>query len=138
MLKIKDYIFYRMYVTYKKANEYGKINTILFFTVIEFLFASPLILLISIAAEDNEVAKYIVIFLPMIIIFLLNLKRYGKKDIIGKLIKKYHDSKYNKNIKMWMIYLLMPLAIAWGLFIGILLIGKAALFIFDIIKGITV
>jgi len=113
-MKFKDYLFYRMYINYKKANE-GRFSAIIFFTIIEYCILSPIIIFITELINLNNDWDWIPMFFPLVIIFLLNCKRYYRKGKVEELKKKYKDSKYNNLVKNWVIYSLIFMAIAWGM-----------------------
>jgi len=55
-------------------------------------------------------------FIPLIIFFYLNYKRYYKKGKIEEIIKQYKNNRYNKTIRNWMIYTALVGLNLWGLF----------------------
>lgn len=116
-MAFKDYIFYRMHHNYKKANE-GIFSVVMFLTLFEYFLIAPFIIIFVKKSNISNGENLFFYLTPMLIIFLLNCKRYYRKGKVTELIKKYHKSPYNKSIKNWMIYSLTFFAIAWGLIVG--------------------
>jgi len=135
-MRIKDYIFYRMYLAYRKHEDGGRIEAILYFIMIEYCLILPISIIIAIPFKryDRMGMVALVLIIPMIIIFALNLRRYFKKGKVDQLKSKFKNSKYNQRIKNWMLYLLPFFAGAWGLF-GIVPIIKFLQLIELLIKG---
>lgn len=113
-----DYIFYRIYLFYKKR-DYIPINM-----GINFLFVVKLSLFFLIATVFNLLtggylsAKYLekntfwVIFLGILLpIFIIDLIRYFKKGKVQSIIKKYENSPLNKKIKTWQIFIIPVLVV---------------------------
>jgi len=136
MMQIKDYIFYRMYLAYKKHEDGGRIEAILYFILIEYFLFAPIYIIIAVPFFDDnkKIIAGMILFIPMIIIFALNIKRYFKEGKVDQLKSKFKNSKYNRIIKNWMLYLLPFFAGAWGL-LGIMPISKFLQLILSLIKG---
>jgi len=116
-MRIKDYIFYRMYLAYRKHEEFGRITTMLYFTWIEYFLTFPIsFIFLSIIKPDSKATSLITAAIPMVIIFLLNLKRYHSNKKIDELKSRFKNSKYNYRIKNWMLYLLPLVASFIGIF----------------------
>ena len=124
-----------MYLVYKKHEGAGRFSATLYISAIETLLTFPIILIVlSIIKAKNDFTILSVIIIPSIIIFLLNYKRYFKRGKIDELKSRFRDSRYNRIIKNWMLYLLMFIVTAWG-FLGIMPIVKFLQFIGSLIKG---
>ena len=117
-MQIKDYIFYRMYLAYEKHGEDGKFTTVLLFTMIEYFLAFTFtVFLMALVRPESRTTGLITIAIPMIIIFILNCKRYYRKGKLEELKSKFKYSKYNYRIKNWMLYILIPFSPFPGFFI---------------------
>lgn len=127
-MKIKDYIFYRMYIAYKKGNDFGTLNSVLYLSVIDGLIFLPFAFIIITIFHIEGYTRLVPIFIPLMLAFILNSVRYHKKDKFTVLHKKYKNSKYNSYIKNWMLYSLIFIAIAWG-FLGVIPIAKLLTFL---------
>ncbi len=135
MMKIKDYIFYRMYLAYQKHEGEGRFATVLYFVLIEYFLLFPFTLIaLNILKPESKATGITAAIIPMVIIALLNFKRYYKKGKIEELKSRFGKSEYNHKIKNWMLYILPFLAGAWGLF-GIAPIIKVLQLIKSLIAG---
>ena len=129
-MKFKDYIFYRMYHNYKKANE-GTFSVIIFFCMLEFFLLMPFVfILMNIMEKIEEEFKYIPIIAVMMTLLIGNCIRYYNKKRVARILSRYKNNKYNKIIKNWMIYSLLFISLTWGLF-GIVPIMELYLYIKD-------
>ena len=133
-MKLKDYIFYRMYLAYKKHEGAGRFTTVLYFAWIEMFLTFPFTFIVLIAVKaKSDFAILSVIIIPAAIIFLLNYKRYFKKGKIEELKSKFGNSKYNYRIKNWMLYLLPLFSSACGI-AGIYPVSKLTLLILSLVR----
>ena len=106
-----------MYLAYRKHEEFGRITTMLYFTWIEYFLTFPIsFIFLSIIKPDSKATSLITAAIPMVIIFLLNLKRYHSNKKIDELKSRFKNSKYNYRIKNWMLYLLPLVASFIGIF----------------------
>jgi len=135
-MRIKDYIFYRMYLAYEKHEGDGEFTSTLYLSAIEFFLIAPLIILFGMPFRDANKMTIVglIVFVPMILIFILNYRRYFKKGKVEQLKSKFKNSKYNRRIKNWMLYILPFLVGGWGL-LGVMPISKFLQLILSLIKG---
>lgn len=108
-----DYIFYRVYEYYKKKQYIPVMMGIYFLTIffVSVVFCLAITLdfsskgLISMSRIDKGLFKGIwVAFL--IILFVLNVLRYGSRDKVAKIVNRYENSELNKTIRTWQIFML--------------------------------
>ena len=128
-MKFKDYIFYRMYQNYQKANE-GIFSVVMFFTLLEYFLLAPFIIIFVKKSNITNDKNLIFYLAPMLIVFLFNCIRYYNKKRVARILSRYKNNKYNKIIKNWMIYSLLFISLTWGLF-GIVPIMELYLYIKD-------
>lgn len=104
-----------MYLAYKKHEGAGQFSATIFVAAIEYLLIAPFLMIAATPFRDRDIPidKFIIIG-PTIIMMVLNLIRYFKKGKLENLKSKFKNSKYNRWIKNWMLYLLPFLAAAWG------------------------
>ena len=134
-MQIKDYIFYRMYLAYKKHEGAGRFSATLYVSAIETLLTFPFIfILLSIIKAKGDLIVLLMFSLPAILFLIMNYRRYFKRGMIEQLKSKFKNSRYNHWIKNWMLYLLMFIIAAWG-FLGIMPILKFFQFIESLIRG---
>jgi|GEM_PF-4494365 len=100
-MKLKDYLFQRLLLTYKSS--YQATNYLSFLDIILF---SPLgFIFIVFAGRLGKWAGITAIGSYLVLIVLLNIRRYENKRRILQVVRKYRDNKYNTYIKNWMIYI---------------------------------
>ncbi|MEN9919790.1 MAG: hypothetical protein RL662_2226 [Bacteroidota bacterium] len=105
MLRFKDYIFYRMYLKYLRNGEFGTLTAVTFMAIVETSLSIPLIVLSNEIVPVNNNWKYAPTTITLIIMFILNCKRYYKKGRVIEIIKTYKHSKYNKIFPDWTMVL---------------------------------
>ena len=115
MTNIFDYIFYRSYLQYKKAGEFGVASGSLYVAAILIALLPVLYVEIPILLVGEVYnGKYVITFFFLICTYI----RYKRKE--KDIIKRYEHSKYNKKIPNWMIWMACPISAIMGIAIMIL------------------
>ncbi len=114
MKKIADYVFYRMYIAYLKKDDPALFTSILFISTCYFNIFLPLIGTLGNLMKKGETHKngYIILVYGLLIIFFVG-RRYIKNR--NDILRRYSKSKYNKSVPTWMIYIIFPLSIVFGI-----------------------
>ena len=114
MMQVIDYIFYRMYIAYEKANEGPLFSTVLLFSTFFAIYISIFVLILC--HQFLHVSKIVFMLIYIIIGIvgaIITLRRYNKKKR-NEILVRYRYHKCNRWIKNWMIYtglvLLFPVA----------------------------
>ncbi|HCO67324.1 MAG TPA: hypothetical protein DIT04_06160 [Dysgonomonas sp.] len=128
-MKLKDYIFYRMYCIYKKNNEFARVSAIAYLSAIDFFLILPFIFICAAGFNIKGNSAYLITVLPGVILIILNCLGYFNKNRLNSLIRKYNRSKYNRTIKNWMLYSIIFIAMVWGI-LGMFPIGHAMMWFF--------
>ena len=116
MMKVIDYIFYRIFYAYKKAKDDPTFNAIWIFSSILTLYVCVPLLVFSDRFFNFSKLVWLAIFLILYALAAIIIaRRYNKKKITEIQIE-YRFSKYNKWIRNWMIYLGLIVSIPLGLF----------------------
>lgn len=108
-----DYIFYRIYLYYKKKDYIPIIMGIYFLFVIQlsvFLFLGVGYNFLTHGALSSEKMNVKVAFIIAGVIlgslFVFDAIWYGRKSKVKQIIEKYQDDKRNGKIKTWQIFML--------------------------------
>lgn len=124
MNDILNYIFYRIYISYRRKNDPPKFSTIL------YLVCSLMFLLMPIAGifleamrNENEELPIIYFILYLASVFTFVLIKYRDDDKIAGLIDKYYYDKMNKAIPSWVFFMILPFSMVFGLG-GFILMSK--------------
>ena len=124
MMQATDYIYYRMYSVYKKANDDPNFTTpLLFSAILAFYINIPIIILCGHYFHISTIVFVLIGLAITALVMIIILRRYNKKKL-RKIFVKYKYHKCNKWIKNWMLYvgivLIFPLAPftfgLWGYF----------------------
>ena len=121
-----DYIFFRMYRYYEKKKDGPFASAIsfnivlivsIFFFIVNFLnyFSGGLFSKESSIFNFGELKLIYGIICTVFIICLFI--RYGNKRKREEIFRKYENSKYNKGIKMWQIFMLPIILVVTSIFI---------------------
>jgi len=111
-----DYIYYRMYAAYKKADENPGFTTPLLFSAIFSLYVSiPLLILGGHYFHISTIVFMLIYIAIGINGFIFTIRRYDKKKIT-EIFLKYRFHKCNQWIKNWMLYVGIILIFPLGLF----------------------
>ena len=125
MNNIMDYIFYRIYLFYKKKDDSPVLSGILFLAMLKlsiiFLLVTVLNLITDgvLSKNNTNLSKnmvYAIILTPSCIMFILDIIRY-KRSKVSDLVRIYQYKKLNKTIKLWQIFILPILIIVFSLFL---------------------
>lgn len=117
-----DYLFYRFYDVYKrKEGDNSVFSASAAISFIQILIISSIIFSINFITSiaysinfiapnlqkvDKGISTVIVISLSILLLIYNNIK-YRKK--LNKLILKYSSSPLNKKLKMWIIFMIIPM-----------------------------
>lgn len=118
-----DYLFYRFYDIYKrKEGDTSAFSATAAISFIQILIISSIILSISfitniilsvnfltpmVLAIGETLSKFIIVLLSSLL-FICNYLKYRKS--LDEIISKYSKSELNRKLKMWLIFLIMPVA----------------------------
>jgi positive regulator of sigma E activity len=78
-MQIIDYIFYRLYLTYKKANEGPVFSTVFVFLSFFMLYVGFAIAIVGTYLFNNNNAFIVVLIIVSIFGLILIMRRYNKK-----------------------------------------------------------
>jgi len=109
-----DYVYYRMYSVYEKANDTPGFTTpLLFSAILSFYIIIPVLILGNHYFHNSIVALFLIYIAIVIFWMIIISRRYNKKKI-AEIFLKYRFYRCNKWIKNWMLYLgivlIFPLA----------------------------
>lgn len=118
-----DYIFYRVYWTYKKKREAAKILCLLYMTmVLAFLFSPIALCLCELLRDPWRRNDGYLLSIYLLIVILYSYLRFFPTKRILSLGKKFDKNNYNHLIPDWSFFLILSLSIAWGISAYILLV----------------
>ena len=99
MIRIFDYIFYRIYIAYLKANESGQSISPLYLGLCLFFFFIPLSSIIAdMMRGDNALYFKGVVAIYCLVIFVPVYIRYMRKGKTRELIGKFSNCSLNRII----------------------------------------
>lgn len=110
-----DYIFYRIYLYYKKKDDLPILSGILFLQVLKvsilFLMGSIVNILtrglISTQNESLKTEMYWVFFASVLIsLLIIDIIRYGRRKFVQEIERRFQYNTKNKKVKLWQIFLL--------------------------------
>jgi len=110
-----DYIFYRIYLYYKKKDDLPILTGILFLQVLKvsilFLMGSIVnILTHGLISTQNESLKkemyWVFVAIVLITLFIIDIIRYGRRKFVQEIERRFQYNKKNKKVKLWQIFLL--------------------------------
>jgi ABC-type Fe3+ transport system permease subunit len=138
-MNIRDYIFYRIYLYYKKKEEIPVFTGIMFLQVMNI---SLIVLSLGIfnvftdglLTNKNENLSikllYIVYAIVLMLLLVFDAFRYGRKKSIKELEQKFQHSKLNKKMKLWQIFMI-PIAI-WIFWFLVIILFENPTFIWEV------
>lgn len=83
-----DYIYYRMYVWYKRKNDCAIVNSILFITSVKFFLCFPIMGIVIAFFESDKNNMTLMLYLVYAILMLM----HSEQSILGKPILYYLNS----------------------------------------------
>ena len=124
MIRIFDYIFYRTYIAYLKANESGQSISPLYLGLCLFFFFIPLSSIIAdMMRGDNALYFKGVVAIYCLVIFVPVYIRYMRKGKTRELIGKFLNCSLNRIIPTWCFFLVLPISVVVGV-TGAILVSK--------------
>lgn len=123
MIRILDYIFYRTYLAYKKANDPAMFSSILYlFSILMFAFLPAIGFFCEIMRNGSyDFYKFIFISISILILIAVSV-RYTKKGMIRELRDEFADSKWNNVIPIWSFWVMFFIFMIAGVAIHILIV----------------
>lgn len=113
-----DFIFYKIYAYYKKKDDVPVSTAILFVFLIQFFVLLFIGISINLFTNNNisekyiEKEKFILMYgIVLGILFILNLIRYARRRNIESIVQRFEQSKLNKKIKTWMVFMIPVVSI---------------------------
>lgn len=113
-----DFIFYKIYAYYKKKDDVPVSTAILFVFLIQFFVLLFIGISINLFTNNNisekyiEKEKFILMYgIVLGILFILNLVRYARRRNIESIVQRFEQSKLNKKIKTWMVFMIPMVSI---------------------------
>lgn len=108
-----DYIFYRIYLYYKRKDDIPVFTGILFVFVIQFsifLFLGVMTNLLSnnvISEKFLSKNQFWLLYGGILVFFLFfNILRYGRKGKVKTILERYEGKELNDKIKTWHIFMI--------------------------------
>lgn len=108
-----DYIFYRIYLYYKKKDDLPVLTGILFLQVLKvsilFLIGSVFNILTHGFISTQNILKdkyWLTVGIVLISLFIIDTVRYGRKKVRNEIESKFIFNRNNKKIKLWQIFIL--------------------------------
>ena len=121
MMRLFDYLFYRLYIFYKKKgeDEFFSVFGPSFFvaTCLGCLLAPTCFVACRQFFEDFNRRTVLIVF--TVIVCLWSYIRYKKRK--DKILSQFQGSPYNKKIHIFFIYLMIPVCTLIGVLFGVLL-----------------
>jgi len=115
MINILDYIFYRTYLEYKKANELEIHSSILYLSLIlMFIFLPVIGFFCEIMRNGSDIFYKICLFSNFIFIYIAVSIRYMKKGMIRELKDEFSNCKWNSVVPIWTIWALIFISMIVG------------------------
>lgn len=115
-----DYIYYRMYVWYKRKKDCAKITSALFIASIRFFLYFPFMgIAINFFNNARKGLTLILYLVYAVSILTHSLIKYTRQT--DSILEKYKHSKYNKTIHNYVIFSILPISVIGGILFYILL-----------------
>lgn len=111
-----DLIFYKTYLAYEAKNMSGRFLSCLYISFIFLFLCAPIYgfihdLLIGI---PKSAFKWLYVIYILIILGLVT-RRYGKREAIFELVKKFRKHNKNKISPSWPYFLVLPISMVVGI-----------------------
>ena len=124
MMRLFDYLFYRLYIFYKKKGEEEVLGPSLFVAVCLGCLLAPTCWIVRrLFFEGSNGRTVLIVF--AVIVGLWSYIRYKKRK--DKILSQFQDSPCNRKIHIFFIYLMIPVCTLTGVLIGEILEKFAAL-----------
>jgi|ERR1035437_1396733 hypothetical protein len=123
-----DYIFYRIYLYYKKKEDSPIFTGILFLLILRACVLFFIVSIINILTggflsnHNPDLKKeyfYTVYGIVLFVFLVLDILRYSKTAKIKEFEIKYHNRKANYIIKTWMIFIIPILLFILSIFLSV-------------------
>mgnify|MGYP007093312043 FL=1 len=115
-----DYIYYRMYIWYKRKKDCARINSALFIASIRFFLYFPFMgIAISFFNNGRKDLALILYSVYAVTILMHSLIKYTRQT--NSILEKYKHSKYNKTTHNYVIFSTLPISVIGGILFYILL-----------------
>ena len=115
-----DYIYYRMYVWYKRKNDCARVNSVLFITSVKFFLFFPIIGIVITFFDSDKKNMTLMLYLVYAILMLMHsLIKYIRQT--NSILEKYKHSKYNRTIHNYVIYSILPISVIGGILFYVIL-----------------
>ena len=124
-----DYIFFRIYLFYKKKNDLPLLTGLLFLLVLKVCILFFLVTLFNIftggllSNHNPDLIKnsfWIAYAIILFVSFIFDILRYSKTEIIKRLDTKYHNKKINYLLKNWHIFIIPIIILFFSIFLNVL------------------
>lgn len=113
---IFDYIFYRVYIAYRKADEFENASSILYLSACCFALSMPLLSFIyELMRGVESIILKIICGLFMVLITLCMSVRYLMFRKFEKLEEQFRTWRLNVIIPTWCFWFVLPICFALGL-----------------------
>lgn len=114
-----DYIYYRMYVWYKRKKDCARTNSALFIASIRFFLYFPFMgIAISFFNNGNKDLTLMLYLVYAVSILMHSLIKYSRQT--NSILEKYKHSKYNKTTHNYVIFSTLPISVIGGILFYIL------------------
>ena len=121
-MRILDYMFYRTYLAYKKANEPAMFSSILYLSILlQFVFLPVIFFICDIMYNGSDVFYKICFFVNVTFIIIAVSVRYMKKGMIRELKDEFLDYKWNNIIPIWAFWTLVFIFMIVGVTVHVLI-----------------
>ena len=120
MMRLFDYLFYRLYIFYKKKGEdefFSVIGPSFFVATCLGCLLIPAYLVVHRRFWGDFSERTTVIL--CVIVCLWSYLRYRKRK--DRILSQFRDSSYNKRIHIFFVYLMIPVCTLIGVLFGVLL-----------------
>ena len=120
MMRLFDYLFYRLYISYKKKGEdefFSVIGPSFFVATCLGYLLAPAYLVVHRRFWGDFSERTTVIL--CVIVCLWSYLRYRKRK--DRILSQFRDSSYNKRIHIFFVYLMIPVCTLIGVLFGVLL-----------------
>ena len=110
-----DYIFYRIYLYYKKKDDLPILSAILFLQVLKvsiLFFTGTFINILThglISTQNGSFKKetyWVFVAIVLTALFIFDFIRYSRRNFIQTIETRYLHNKKNKKVKLWQIIVL--------------------------------
>ena len=119
MIHLFDYLFYRLYISFKKRGEEEVLGPSMFVGICLACLSVPICYAVFRAFSDvKDYAKWTIYGIAAICLLWPYIRYKRRKN---KIMSQYQDSPYNKKVHIFFIYLMIPICTAIGVFLATLI-----------------